>query len=337
MAAIAAFRNRHSDALDEGPPTAHRVLAQAEAMAAAGNAGGALILLREHHAHSSLVPPEYESAISRLSHATRDREAEVARLRSEFQSSAETVQTKSIVALGAALYELGRPQQAGEAFSQAITAGARDLPLSHLILADEHRLRIGSPDAIETSFSKPVTLVDATRKIAYVAVPKNASSLLKANFILNSSFRADYLAERGNIHDFSRGIADVPFDRNEILRPAYIRFTVLRDPHRRLLSAYLQKFVRRWRNRAGYLRGGKIESTMRGAQSMCGLPFDPVRSISFEEFVRFLATIPDSECNSHWQPQVRLVGSDLSLSSHRQGRKPRGNLVIPATAARLRA
>jgi hypothetical protein len=253
--------------------------------------------------------------MSRLAYATRDRATEVARLRSELQSSPGPERAELNAKLGAALNELGSPHEAGAAFSQAINAGARDLPLWFYILADEHRQRTGG-SRIETSFRKPVTFVDATRKLAYAVVPKNASSLLKANFVLNSSHRNDYLAERGNIHDFSRRIAEAPFDRGEILGPDYTRFTVLRDPHRRLVSAYLQKFVRRWRNRAGYLRGEKIEGTIRGAQKQAGLAFDPVRSISFAEFVRYVSTVSDSDCNTHWVPQFRFVGTDLSLYHH---------------------
>jgi len=91
---------------------------------------------------------------------------------------------------------------------------------------------------------------------------------------LNSSHRNDYLAERGNIHDSAAG-SPKPHSTEPRFSPGIIPLHVLRDPHRRLVSAYLQKFVRRWRNRAGYLRGEKIEGSIRGAQKQAGLAFDP--------------------------------------------------------------
>jgi tetratricopeptide (TPR) repeat protein len=140
-AAIEAFRNRPPDTLDSGPPTPHRVLAQAEAMAASGDTDRALKWLQNHHRHWNVVPPDYQAAISRLAHATRDREAEIARIVCELQSSPAPKRADLNAELGAALSELGRPLEAGEAFTQAILAGASDLPLWFYILADEYRER----------------------------------------------------------------------------------------------------------------------------------------------------------------------------------------------------
>ncbi|HTZ70746.1 MAG TPA: sulfotransferase family 2 domain-containing protein, partial [Acetobacteraceae bacterium] len=101
-----------------------------------------------------------------------------------------------------------------------------------------------------------------------------------------------------------------------ILAPDHFRFVVLRDPFRRLLSAYLDKVVRTWRNQHTYLRFNLLRETIAGAQRLAGLAYDPLRSISFEEFVHYLADTDDAACNLHWLPQYRFAGRDLGIYHH---------------------
>ena len=95
--------------------------------------------------------------------------------------------------------------------------------------------------------------------------------------------------------------------------PDVFRWTVLRDPYRRLLSAYLNKIVGGGRGTAA--KPLKVK-TLRGAQALHGRPFNLKQSISFEEFVRYLATLDDSDMNVHWMPQARIIGGDLSRFAH---------------------
>jgi len=310
VAAVAAFERRGRSAAG-----AWVMLARAEWLAEHGREADALALLEQHRDDWPTLPRPYVTAIRRLSGSDLEREAEVAGLLSELDEAIGSATASAATQLGDKLLKLGRTEQAGKAFSWAIEAGAKDLSFYRRIAASIFREATSGPP-VESSFHRSFTYVDTEKHLIYVAVAKNASTLLKANFALNSSYRQAYLEARGAIHVFARGSMVSPINRDAMLDADYFRFTLLRDPYRRLLSAYLQKFVRRWSDRAAYLKGTMIEETIRGAQAMIGIGFDPVRSISFEEFVRYFATMDDIHSNPHWLPQYRFTGRDLSLYNH---------------------
>jgi hypothetical protein len=79
------------------------------------------------------------------------------------------------------------------------------------------------------------------------------------------------------------------------------------------LSAYLDKFLAKGKKRTGTIRDRN--NTVRRAQAMHGIAADPDRSISFEEFCRFLAVAHDLEMNPHWMPQTRVTGEDIHAYS----------------------
>jgi len=95
----------------------------------------------------------------------------------------------------------------------------------------------------------------------------------------------------------------------------HFRFVVLRDPIRRVLSAYLNYFVRRKLNNDPDV-AWSVSRTVRETQAALGISDDPERSISFAEFVRFLSRADDLDCDVHWMPQVCLAGRDLGIYNH---------------------
>ena len=87
----------------------------------------------------------------------------------------------------------------------------------------------------------------------------------------------------------------------------------MREPLKRVLSAYLNKIVGAGPNTNA--KPYKLK-TIEDAQRLAGVPYDPQRSITFQEFVRHLMTVGDADMNVHWMPQSRIVGSDLSRYAH---------------------
>jgi len=316
LAAIEAFREAVDSDLDSGLPSPCKIRARAELLAEAGDAASGAALLTAHRSAWPTVPPGYDAALARLSAQSRDWRAEVARLTQLRDASRGRVSAGFWFEFGTALFEAGMIGDAGTAFHQAVLEGACVHRLEYRILIDTHRRRAGDKAGYDTAFPKSATLVNPDRRLVYVAIPKNACTEVKAHFVLNSPYRDAFLATRSPIHDFCGGMTATPVPSEIIMGQDYFRFTVLRDPLRRLVGAYLNKIVRPRRNRLHYLRLPLLERTIRGAQEIAGLDYDPLRSITFEEFVRFLARADDTECNVHWMPQYRFVGRDLSAFHH---------------------
>lgn len=316
LSAIEAFNNSATSALDTGPATPYRIVAQAEVLAESGDAAAGAALLHAHRENWESLPPGYDAARQRLSAASRDWQADIKRL-SEIRDTCPGLASADLrLSLGAALFETGRIGEAGREFDQAAAMGAAIDRLEWKITIDLYRRRMGHGDGFDTSFSQDATLVDPEKRIVYVAIPKNACTELKANFVLNSCYSNDFRASRKSIHDYCGKLTSTSIPRDLIMRDEYFRFVVLRDPFRRLVSAYLNKIVRPRRNRQQYLRLPLLERTIRKAQQIVGIGYDPIRSITFEEFVNFLAQAEDTECNRHWMPQFRFSGTNLNIYHH---------------------
>lgn len=315
-AAVEAFRRRIGDDVDNGPPTPWRLLAQAEILAELKDRVAAPKLLAERRGEWNPVPAAYDAALCRLSLRCGDPEAAIAILTRARDDAAGAVPDVMRLSLAKALFNAGQLQAALHELSLTSDGGAAiNRPDLRIALA-HYRNELGKGEPADTSFPKALTLVDAEKKLVYLAVPKNACSFLKATFVMNSSHREAYLAGRGGIHQFCNKLTAAPLDRDAIRAADYFRFVVLREPMRRVLSAYLDKFVRKRQMNGRSLRVQQMVHTIRDAQALAGVPYDLERSISFEEFVRFLAIADDAAFNAHWMPQWRSVGTDLSVYSH---------------------
>jgi hypothetical protein len=316
VAAVMAYRQKAGGALDRGPPTPWRILAQARALEEARERVAAPRLLAEHRGSWDFVPDLYDAALCELATRCYDRAAAIAFLTRARDESRNDVPAGLRRALGALLHDSGQTVEGAHELSLAMSAGAAIVRPDLRIAVATYRSRTGDGQSVDTSFPKPYLLIDHEKKLVYLSIPKNACSMLKLNFVMNTSHRAAYLASGTGIHGFCDLLTAAPLDRDHIMSPDYFRFVVLRDPLLRVLSAYLDKFVRKRRARSLKVRVRQMTDTIRAAQAMAGIPYDPARSISFEEFVRFLSTAEDTEFNMHWMPQSRSVGTDLSVFNH---------------------
>jgi len=319
-AALAAFAARRADAPDSGDPTPYRVLAQAEALTDRKDLEAARDLLAEalakHGGQWGDLPVEYEALLGRLSLRCGDRETAITRLTRARDMSGNSVPFNISQPLGTALFETGRFTEAGPELDLAYRDGATIGRAELLIAINTFRRQTGDGELLDTTFARNLTLIDPDRHLAYVAVPKNACTLLKASFILNSRYRDAYLAGGETIHRFCGQLMASTIAAEIPSGPGSFRFVVLRHPLHRILSAYLDKIVRGRHRQIDPYTEMQVARTVREAQAVLGLQDDPARSISFEEFARYLATAADVQFDMHWMPQVQMVGTDLSRYDH---------------------
>lgn len=156
------------------------------------------------------------------------------------------------------------------------------------------------------------------KKVMYCPIGKNACSTTK--MLMAQAARHPQIAAIGqNIHmmtdtvktglqlsDYEMGAAQAM-----LADPQMLRFAVVRDPARRLLSAYIEKLVlarhipaTQFHTRAAVHAIQRAEGTLRPD----GGP-DFARSVSFAAFVEYVATHPAETLDPHWRPQSHYLGA----------------------------
>ncbi len=154
-------------------------------------------------------------------------------------------------------------------------------------------------------------LINHESKIIYCAIPKNACSLFRSIMIENSPERKNFNPAVHNVHVLAT-------DSNSSLRMTnfsfldpqkkYFKFIILRNPFHRLVSAYLDKIVKPDPSDLEFY----VVDLIKSIHQNLGRPYDPQQSISFRQFVEFLAKKEDIELNEHWRPQHTFPGIELS-------------------------
>jgi len=315
LASIEAFHHADDSNLDGGEPTPYRVLAQAEFMARDREFVGAAALLSDNYQAFPSVPPAYEIALARMTSFAGDPEAAIAKFSQAAPSYPEGLPRDARQARGLALIDVGRFEEGGQELSRIAADGAIVNRPDAIIAINRYRAGTGEGALLDTRFSVPHTLLDKGRGLVCLSIPKNACTLLKATFVMNSPHRAAYLASGRDIHRFLASVRKDNSPREVLLGTGYFRVIVLRDPMRRLLSAYLEMFVRNRHGSSPEITW-HVTRTVRETHKALGIGHDPERSISFAEFVRFLSRADDLDCDVHWMPQVCLAGRDLAIYDH---------------------
>ncbi len=141
-------------------------------------------------------------------------------------------------------------------------------------------------------------------KIVYCSIPKNACTLFKNLIVDNSDNKKEYDLSQQNIHQFLANRRDNIFPLLSCLEsPDYFKFVILRNPFARLASAYLDKFAKH------PFPESFARDVIREVQQFLGLEINIEKSITFNQFIKYLARTKDRNLNDHWRPQNTFIGS----------------------------
>ncbi len=229
----------------------------------------------------------------------------------------------------ALLIDAGKLTEAGDRLWTSLPNDRRLTALTLKELLTLEALNLHKPDdsalqrVLDVAIAGHPAVVDTGHGVVYISIPKVACTALKATVIMNSPRRIAYeesgIGGDGDIHKFCGAEAkrNKELDESVVLPSARtFRFAVIREPMKRLVSAYLGKFVKAHGVSLSPGVNYNRNIAIRYGQAHAGIDADLNRSITFEEFVNFLKLAPNAHLDSHWMPQSRIIGKDLSVYDH---------------------
>jgi hypothetical protein len=89
----------------------------------------------------------------------------------------------------------------------------------------------------------------------------------------------------------------------------YYKFSVVREPFERLVSAYLEKFVFNRKQERNLLHTRSLISQVQDTRDI-----DLQRGVSFDEFVTYILAQPPQELDPHWRPQYLYLAGVKHIS-----------------------
>lgn len=127
-------------------------------------------------------------------------------------------------------------------------------------------------------------------KLIYFPLPKSACTLFATFMALNSNTERAFDSQEHGVHQFRYRERELQLRNMALVRDhRYFRFTVIRDPHSRLVSAYVDKLVKA-------VKAGKPWATDRKCADH-----------TFEHMVETLCTMHDARIEKHFRPQAAFI------------------------------
>ena len=142
-------------------------------------------------------------------------------------------------------------------------------------------------------FRRDHHLIDSANKVIYCVVAKNACSTMKFQFLRRLSEDRGYSFDpegvNRNVHRLaiSHSMRDLPKTMDE-----YYTFCIVRHPIERLVSAFLEKFVR------------LPDFVPFGRELLKGRYSGSKDDLRFVDFISAIMSSPLNELNEHWMPQA---------------------------------
>jgi len=149
--------------------------------------------------------------------------------------------------------------------------------------------------------------------LVYLAIPKNANSFLRHALFAHSKMTADFRPAEESVAAYMNRTPSRRLKvrrRRALSNPHYCRLVVLRNPLERLVSAYLEKFVRPGPDGMADKYRGIVARAARALDRNI-----TPETFTFEDFLRHAATCDDMELNPHWRPQQHYV-ADTTFDFH---------------------
>ena len=143
-------------------------------------------------------------------------------------------------------------------------------------------------------------------KTIYCSIPKNACTLFKTMLLENSQHRDEWETSGQSIHDFFN-LKARDTSASHLLAclssAEYFKFAVLRNPLDRAVSGYVDKFAKH------VLPEPFVQEIILDVQTLLGVKPNVEKSITFAQFVDYLARTPDDQMNDHWRSQHNFTAS----------------------------
>jgi hypothetical protein len=167
-----------------------------------------------------------------------------------------------------------------------------------VVFADASQTRLAVIKLRSFYFYRYFYFVNHNHRFIYCSIPKNACTLFKT-FTLEHSDDSGF-QKGGDVHAYlARNVTPVTFTDPAVLEGSeYFKFAVLRNPFERLVSAYLDKFVQ-WLPKPEKFAFDVIQHV----HDSNGLDGDYSKSITFSQFIHYLAETPPVLLDRHWRPQ----------------------------------
>jgi tetratricopeptide (TPR) repeat protein len=150
-------------------------------------------------------------------------------------------------------------------------------------------------------------LMNKEHQIIYIPIAKNACTMFTSMIVEHSNASKMYHDSGQTIYRYSRR-HDTQFglqDFSCFSDSKYFKFAILRNPFYRLISGYLDKLV----------KYSKLEpcaqEIIREVQHFWGIKYSLKQSITFRQFLIYLANTEDHFLDKHWRSQHTFLGIDL--------------------------
>ncbi|MEM6579935.1 MAG: sulfotransferase family protein [Pseudomonadota bacterium] len=162
-------------------------------------------------------------------------------------------------------------------------------------------------------------MVSEQHKILYVPIAKCACTSIKSLMVELAEIQRPDVAEKLGVHmitdRFNTGaqLKDKPMElaRQILAADEYLKFSVIRNPFERLVSAYLEKFVYNRHNPRNVLHTKPVLQIIQESEEV-----DLETGISFDEFATFILGQDPYTLDPHWRPQslyLRGIGQDRRI------------------------
>ena len=133
-------------------------------------------------------------------------------------------------------------------------------------------------------------MVSGELRAVYFPIPKSACTLFSTFVALHSDAASDFNPVAHNVHSYRQQNERLHLSDFRVLTDdRYFRFTVIRDPYTRLVSAYVDKLVKPVR-----------EGLRWATEERCG-------KYSFEDVVESICKLNDAELDKHFRPQITFI------------------------------
>ena len=149
-------------------------------------------------------------------------------------------------------------------------------------------------------------VINEQLKAVYCSIPKNACTLFKTMMVKHSDLKNAYETSGENIHTFlSQRMKNVSALHllNCLDSEEYFKFVIIRNPFDRIVSAYLDKFAKH------KFPEPFVQEVISSVRRFLCLEPSTEMSITFEQFVDYVAYTPDNKLNDHWRPQTNFLAS----------------------------